>query len=102
LYLQKFMQIHPLRTTQIEFERSIGDFYHRHQRSYLPGIKRWAKPSLQKFANYIKIHGLDLEFFRGSSEESQDPMASKLMLTFCTRERIQEYFTQVVRGKNKE
>lgn len=29
-YLQKFMQIHPLRTTQIEFEKSIEDFYNRH------------------------------------------------------------------------
>jgi len=29
-YLQKFMQIHPLRTTQIEFEKSIEDFYQRH------------------------------------------------------------------------
>lgn len=25
-YLQKFMQIHPLRTTQIEFEKSIDEF----------------------------------------------------------------------------
>ena len=31
-YLQKFMQIHPLRTTQIEFEKSIEDFYEKHQR----------------------------------------------------------------------
>jgi hypothetical protein len=31
-YLQMFMQIHPLRTTQIEFEKSIEDFYKRHQR----------------------------------------------------------------------
>lgn len=29
-YLQNFMQIHPLRTTQIEFEKSIEDFYERH------------------------------------------------------------------------
>ena len=31
-YLQKFQQIHPLRTTQIEFERSIQDFHDKHQR----------------------------------------------------------------------
>ena len=29
-YLQKFQQIHPLRTTQIEFERSIQDFHDKH------------------------------------------------------------------------
>jgi len=29
-YLQKFMQIHPLRTTQIEFEKSIEEFYNKH------------------------------------------------------------------------
>ena len=45
-YLQKFMQIHPLRTTQIEFEKSIEDFYQRHQRQFLRGIKRWPKSQI--------------------------------------------------------
>ena len=31
-YLQKFLQIHPLRTTQIEFEKSIQEFHAKHQR----------------------------------------------------------------------
>jgi hypothetical protein len=48
------MQIHPLRTTQIEFEKSIEDFYQRHQRQFLRGIKRWPKSQIQKFANYIR------------------------------------------------
>ena len=42
-YLQKFMQIHPLRTTQIEFEKSIEDFYQKHQRQFLRGVKKWPK-----------------------------------------------------------
>ena len=45
-YLQKFMQIHPLRTTQIEFEKSIEDFYERHQRQFLRGVKKWPKKSI--------------------------------------------------------
>ncbi len=45
-YLQKFMQIHPLRTTQIEFEKSIEDFYERHQRKFLRGVKKWPKKSI--------------------------------------------------------
>jgi len=45
-YLQKFRQIHPLRTTQIEFERSIQEFHDKHQRQFLKGIKRWPKKSV--------------------------------------------------------
>jgi len=45
-YLQKFMQIHPLRTTQIEFEKSIEEFYNKHQRQFLKGVKKWPKPSI--------------------------------------------------------
>jgi hypothetical protein len=86
------MQVHPLRTTQIEFEKSIEDFYYRHQRQYLQGIKRWGKVGLQKMANYVRIHGIDLGYFKGVSESSTDPFAQRLMLTFCTREKIQDYF----------
>lgn len=53
-YLQRFMQIHPLRTTQIEFEKSIEDFYNRHQRKFLQGVKRWPKEAIQKLADYIR------------------------------------------------
>ena len=61
-YLQKFMQIHPLRTTQIEFEKSIEDFYQRHQRQFLRGVKRWPKEAIQKFANYVRMYGIDIAF----------------------------------------
>ena len=54
----------------------------------MQGIKRWAKPALQKFANYVRAHGMDLGYFRGVAENSADPFAARLMLTFCTRERI--------------
>ena len=53
-YMQKFMQIHPLRTTQLEFEKSIEDFYRRHQRNFLRGVKKWPKAPIRKFANYIR------------------------------------------------
>jgi len=45
-YLQKFMQIHPLRTTQIEFEKSIEEFQRKHSREFLRGTKRWPKASV--------------------------------------------------------
>jgi hypothetical protein len=61
-YLSMFMQIQPLRTTQIEFEKTIEDFYKRNSRQYLRGVKRWPKPALQKFANYIKSNGLNIAF----------------------------------------
>jgi hypothetical protein len=48
------MQIHPLRTTQIEFDKSINIFQEKHRREFLRGTKRWPKASLQKFANIVK------------------------------------------------
>lgn len=45
-YLSMFMQIQPLRTTQIEFEKNIEDFYKHHKGSYLRGVKRWPKPAI--------------------------------------------------------
>ena len=50
----------------------------------------------------MRAHGIDLGFFRGVAENSTDPFAARLMLTFCTRERIGEYFAQVVSDLNKE
>jgi hypothetical protein len=44
-YLQIFNQIHPLRTTQIEFGKKIQEFYNKHQRQFLRGVKRWPKAS---------------------------------------------------------
>ena len=67
-YLQKFMQIHPLRTTQIEFEKSIIDFYEKHQRQFLRGVKRWPKRSIQKFANYIRDYGLNVRYLMQPSD----------------------------------
>ena len=45
---------------------------------------------------------MDLGFFRGVAENSADPFAARLMLTFCTRERIQQYFNEVVAPANRE
>jgi hypothetical protein len=56
------MQIHPLRTTQIEFEKSIGEFQRKHAREFLRGTKRWPKASVQKFANFIKGNGLNVAY----------------------------------------
>jgi hypothetical protein len=53
-------------------------------------------------ANYVRIHGIDLGYFKGISDSSTDPFAQRLMLTFCTREKIQDYFTEVIALKNKE
>jgi carboxypeptidase C (cathepsin A) len=87
-YLQKFMQIHPLRTTQIEFEKSIEEFYNKHQRQFLKGVKKWPKPSIQKFANYIRSYNIDLSFL----QEPGKTVSKTVNVQFCTRERLQEYF----------
>lgn len=82
------MQIHPLRTTQIEFEKSIEDFYNRHQRQFLQGVKRWPKQAIQKFANYIRQNGLDISFLTEPAKQSN----TLTTINFCTRERFIEYF----------
>jgi len=89
-YLQKFQQIHPLRTTQIEFERSIQDFHDKHSRQFLKGVKRWPKESVQRFADYIRRCGLDLPFLQTGGP------AGKKFSSFCTRERFVQYFRDVV------
>jgi len=48
------------------------------------------------------MHGIEMDFFRGVSQTSVDPFAERLMQTFCTRKRIQQYFEDVVHEKNKE
>lgn len=89
-YLQKFQQIHPLRTTQIEFERSIQEFHDKHQRQFLKGAKRWPKESVQRFADHIRKHGLDLPYLQTGAAEGPK------FRSFCTRERFAEYFREVV------
>lgn len=91
-YLQMFMQIHPLRTTQIEFEKSIEDFYEKHQRQFLRGVKKWPKKSIQKFANYIRENGLDIKYLMQPSDAASSEAQAKVLLKFCTRERIQNFF----------
>lgn len=91
-YLQKFQQIHPLRTTQIEFERSIQEFHDKHQRQYLKGIKRWPKKSVQLFADYLRKYGLDLVYLQTGSQGT-----GKAYSSFCTRERVHQYFEEIVR-----
>lgn len=92
-YLQKFQQIHPLRTTQIEFERSIQEFHDKHQRQFLKGIKRWPKQSVQRFADHLRRHGLDLVFLQTGKR------AGKRFSHFCTRERFVQYFEEVVKSQ---
>ena len=96
-YLQKFMQIHPLRTTQIEFEKSIEDFYEKHQRQFLRGVKKWPKKSIQKFASYIRENGLDINYLMQPSDAASTEAQAKILLKFCTRERIVNYFITRVR-----
>ena len=96
-YLQMFMQIHPLRTTQIEFEKSIEDFYERHQRQFLKGVKKWPKKAIQKFANYIREYGLDAKQLMESSDGASDAQA-RTLLKFCTREKILHFFMTKVCG----
>ena len=43
-----------------------------------------------------------MDFFRGISTTSADPFNARLMLTFCTRERVKQYFEDEVKDKNKE
>jgi hypothetical protein len=88
------MQIHPLRTTQIEFEKSIDDFQKKHSREFLRGTKRWPKESIQKFANYIRTNGLDVAFLQ------RDTYNPRKLNDFCTRERFIEFFNDVARPKN--
>ena len=89
-YLQKFQQIHPLRTTQIEFEKSIQEFHDKHQRQFLKGVKRWPKASVQRFADFIRRHGLDLAYLQTGNEDGRK------FRCFCTRERFGQYFKEIV------
>ena len=99
-YMQKFMQIHPLRTTQIEFEKSIEDFYQRHQRQFLRGVKRWPKAPIQKFANFIRQNGLNINYLQEPTEGAPvTERMAKILPKFCTRERFQLYFHTEVRDK---
>ena len=99
-YMQKFMQIHPLRTTQIEFEKSIEDFYQRHQRQFLRGVKRWPKAPIQKFANFIRQSGLNVNYLQEPTEGAPvTERMAKILPRFCTRERFQLYFNTEVREK---
>jgi len=53
-YLQKFMQIHPLRTTQIEFENAIKEFKEQHERIFLEdGKKKWENKAMWKMADFV-------------------------------------------------
>jgi len=79
-----------LRTTQIEFERSIQEFHDKHQRQFLKGIKRWPKKSVQRFADHIRRHGLDLAFLQTGNQTGRQ------FTSFCTRERFVQYFEEVV------
>jgi hypothetical protein len=88
------MQIHPLRTTQIEFEKSIDDFQKKHSREFLRGTKRWPKESIQKFANFIRNNGLDVAFLQ------RDTYNPAKVNDFCTRERFIEFFNEVAKPKN--
>ena len=96
------MQIHPLRTTQIEFEKSIEDFYKRHQRQFLRGVKRWPKQSIQKFANYIRAHGLNVAFLQQPCEDATSKQRKDVLTRFCTRERFAEYFKDEVEKAGSE
>lgn len=81
-YLQKFQQIQPLRTTQIEFEKSIQEFHDKHQRQFMKGVKRWPNKSVQRFANHIRRAGLDAGFLQTGNVQG------KTYTSFCTRERF--------------
>lgn len=94
-YLQKFQQIHPLRTTQIEFERSIQEFHNKHQRQFVKGIKRWPKQSVQRFADYIRRHGLDSAYLQTGNN------AGKQFTAFCTRDRFTQYFQEVINRRGE-
>jgi Ca2+-binding EF-hand superfamily protein len=79
-----------LRTTQIEFERSIQEFHDKHQRQFLKGIKRWPKKSVQRFADHVRRHSLDLAFLQTGNQPGRQ------FTSFCTRERFVQYFEEVV------
>ena len=101
-YLQKFMQIHPLRTTQIEFEKSIEDFYEKHQRQFLRGVKKWPKKAIQKFATYVREHGLDVKHLVQPSDAVSTEAQAKAAVRFCTRERFENFFITHVRASTFE
>lgn len=86
-----------MRTTQIEFEKSIQDFYEKHQRQFLRGVKKWPKKSIQKFANYIRDNGLDVKYLMQPSDAVKNESEAKILLKFCTRERMINYFITKVR-----
>lgn len=96
-YLQMFMQIHPLRTTQIEFEKSIGEFQQKHQREFLRGVKRWPKQAIQKFANCIRQNGLDLPYLQTDTLTKNQNRPNE----FCTRERFIQYFYDSVNKQQR-
>lgn len=83
-----------MRTTQIEFEKSIDEFQKKHSREFLRGTKRWPKSQIQKFANYIRANGLDIGFLQ---RDSYNPTRVN---DFCTRERFHEYFVEVAKPRD--
>ena len=89
-----------MRTTQIEFEKSIQDFYEKHQRQFLRGVKKWPKKSIQKFANYIRENGIDIRYLMLSSDTASNESEARILLKFCTRERVINYFITKVRQQS--
>lgn len=57
----------------------------------MQGVKKWPKQQIQKLANFIRQHGLDVEFLQEQSKQSNSYQTSN----FCTRERFQEYFLNI-------
>jgi hypothetical protein len=57
----------------------------------LRGVKKWPKPSIQKFANYIRAYNIDISYL----QEPGKSVSKTVNVQFCTRERLQEYFMQL-------
>ncbi len=55
-------------------------------------MKRWPRPAIQKFANYIRTHNLDVDFLQEPAAHATTPQVNKKLIAFVSRERFIEYF----------
>ena len=66
------------------------------------GVKKWPKKAIQKFATYVREHGLDVKYLMQPSDAASSEAQAKVLLKFCTRERFHNFFITRVRASTFE
>lgn len=54
---------------------------------------------MQKFANYVREHGLNVRYLMQPSDAAANEAEAKALLKFCTRERIINFFITEIKDK---